>query len=235
MRPAQPTTQPCRGRSSFWAIGVPTCADVRPKNSGGPSTSRPAPGSTRHCWTPSIRVAHRRAENGGGPRPRPGGRVRSEADSPVRLAQGLPGPQAAPRGNCHRRGITLFEVMLALAIFLGAFAAIGQVIDLGRQASVEGQLENEAVLRAQTKLAEVIAGVEPMTALQAQPFEDDPNWTWSLTMGDAPHVDVLGLTITVEHNRPNGTVDAAFVLTRFVRDPQLFIDAAANASLSGGL
>jgi len=125
--------------------------------------------------------------------------------------------------------------MLALAIFLGAFAAIGQVIDLGRQASVEGQLENEAVLRAQTKLAEVIAGIEPMSAMQQQAFEDDPNWTWGLTMGDAPHVDVLGLTITVEHTRPNGTVDAAFVLTRFVRDPQLFIDAAANASLSGGL
>src|SRR5690606_31005323 len=123
----------------------------------------------------------------------------------------------------------------ALAVFLGAFAAIGQVIDLGRQASVEGQLENEAVLRAQTKLAEVIAGIEPMTALEGQAFEDDPNWTWGLTMGDGPHVDVLGLTITVEHTRANGSVDAAFVLTRFVRDPQLFIDAAANASLSGGL
>jgi general secretion pathway protein I len=173
---------------------------------------------------------------------RPGGRVRSEADGPAHVARApclrrdrLPDGPAPPPWNCHRRGITLFEVMLALAIFLGAFAAIGQIIDLGRQASVEGQLENEAVLRAQTKLAEVVAGIEPMTALEGQAFEDDPNWTWGLTMDTAPHVDVLGLTITVEHTRPNGTVDAAFVLTRFVRDPQLFIDAAANASLSEGL
>lgn len=143
--------------------------------------------------------------------------------------------QTPPPGNGHRRGITLFEVVLALGIFLGAFAAIAQVIDLGRQASVTGQLQNEAVLRAQTKLAEVIAGVEPMSALQSQPFEDDPNWTWGLTMGDSPHADLLGLTITVEHMRANGSIDAAFVLTRFVRDPQLFIDAAANASLSEGL
>jgi general secretion pathway protein I len=135
-------------------------------------------------------------------------------------------------GYFHRRGITLFEVMLALAIFLGAFAAISQVIDLGRQASVAGQLENEAVLRAQTKLAEVIAGVEPMSALQGQAFEDDPNWTWGLEMGDGPHVDLLGLTVTVEHVRPNGSIDASYMLTRMVRDPQLFIDAAASASLS---
>lgn len=131
-----------------------------------------------------------------------------------------------------RRGITLFEVLLALAIFLGAFAAVGQIIDVGRQASVEGQLENDAVLRAQTKLAEVIAGIEPMAAVESQPFEDDPDWRWGLAINEGPHVDLLALSISVEHTRPNGSIDAAFVLNRFVRDPQLFIDAAASASLS---
>jgi len=132
----------------------------------------------------------------------------------------------------QRSGITLFEVVLALGIFLGAFAAIAQIVDLGRQASVQGQLENEAVLRAQTKLAEVISGVEPMSGVQGQAFEDAPNWTWGLSIADGPHVDLLNLVITVEHVRPNGDVDQAFVLNRLVRDPQLFIDAAANASLS---
>ena len=128
--------------------------------------------------------------------------------------------------------MTLFEVMLALAIFLGAFAAIAQVIDLGRQASGEGQLENEAVLRGQTKLAEVISGVESTSAVEGQAFDDDPNWTWGLTVGDGPQADVLAVAVKIEHVRPSGTVDAAFILNRFVRDPQLFIDAAASASLS---
>jgi general secretion pathway protein I len=133
-----------------------------------------------------------------------------------------------------RNGMTLFEVVLALAVFLGAFAAIGQIIDVGRQASVEGQLENEAVIRAQTKLAEIVAGVEPMTAVQSQAFEDDPDWTWGLAMAAGPHADLLQLTISVEHLRPTGTIDAGFQLHRWVRDPQLFIDAAANAALSEG-
>lgn len=131
-----------------------------------------------------------------------------------------------------RRGITLFEVLLALAVFLGAFAAVGQVIDTGSQASIEGQLESAAVLRAQTKLSEVVAGIEPMEGVQGQTFEDDPNWTWSLTVGDGPHVDLLLLTITIEHIRPNGTVDGSFLLNRLVRNPQLFIDAAEEAALA---
>lgn len=148
------------------------------------------------------------------------------------MMRALPSHPDRRTPTAERRGMTLFEVVLALGIFLGAFAAVAQIVDIGRQASVEGQLENDAVLRAQTKLAEVIAGVEPMTAVQGQAFEDDPNWSWGLSIVDGPHVDLLGLVITVEHVRPNGDVDQAFVLNRLVRDPQLFIDAAANASLS---
>lgn len=127
----------------------------------------------------------------------------------------------------QRRGITLFEVLLALGIFLGAIAAIGQVINVGTIAAGEGQLNSEAVLRCETKLAEVIVGIEPMVAAEAQPFADDGRWLWSLTVTDGPHADLLQLDVTVTHNRLNGTQDATFTLTRLVRDPQLYIDAAA--------
>ncbi len=127
-----------------------------------------------------------------------------------------------------RKGITLFEVLLALGIFLGAIAAIGQVINVGTLAATEGQLQSEAVLRCKTKLAEVIAGVEPMTAVQDQPFEDDARWLWSLSIIDGPHPDLLQLELMVTHQRVNRTENAGFSLARLVRDPQLFIDAAAG-------
>jgi hypothetical protein len=121
-------------------------------------------------------------------------------------------------------------VLLALAVFLGAFTVIGQIVSTGSQASVAGQLESDAVLRAQTKLAEVVGGIEPVAGVQGESFEDDPDWTWSLTVSDGPHEDLLLLTITVEHLRADGTPNASFVLNRVVRDPQLFIDAAADAA-----
>ena len=126
-----------------------------------------------------------------------------------------------------RRGITLFEVMIALAIFLGSLAAIGQIVDVGSVAASRGRLHSEAVLRCETKLAEVIAGIEPMTAVSGQMFEDDPEWSWTLTIADGPYSDLLELTVDVIHQRSNGTSNAEFSLTRLIRDPQLFIDAAA--------
>lgn len=127
----------------------------------------------------------------------------------------------------QRRGITLFEVLLALGIFLGAIAAIGQVINVGSLAAGDGQLNSEAVLRCETKLAEIIASVEPMVAAEARPFADNGQWLWSLSVTDGPHADLLQLDVTVSHNRLNGTQDATFTITRLVRDPQLYLDAAA--------
>ena len=127
-----------------------------------------------------------------------------------------------------RRGITLFEVLLALGIFLGALAAIGQIVDVGTVASNKGRLQSEAVLSCETKLAEVISGIEPLAGVQGQSFADEADWTWSLTIADGPHPDLLHLSVEVSHARPNGTSNADFTLTRLVRDPQLFIDAAAS-------
>ncbi len=128
-----------------------------------------------------------------------------------------------------RRGMTLFEVLIALAIFLAALAAISQLIHVGTIASADGQLQTEAILRGETKLAEIVAGVEPMDSVSQQMFADDESrrWSWSLSVLDGPHLDTLQLSVTVTHVRENGSMDASFTLDRLVRDPQIFADAAA--------
>lgn len=131
-----------------------------------------------------------------------------------------------------RGGITLFEVLLALAIFLGALAAISQLVHTGTIAAAEGQLQSEAVVRCQAKMGEVVSGIEPLEPVQDETFEDgDGLWTWSLSIGDGPHVDLMQLSVTVRHTRENGSLDASFTVERLIRDPQLYIDAAAAASL----
>ncbi|MBX3438968.1 MAG: hypothetical protein KF861_15865 [Planctomycetaceae bacterium] len=139
----------------------------------------------------------------------------------------MPGRRA--RLAVHRQGITLFEVLVSLAIFMGALAAIAQIVDTGTTASATGQLQSEAVLRCETKLAEVVSGIQAMDAVQGETFPDDASWSWSLAITDGPHPDLLQLTVEVSHVRANGTTDADFSLTRLIRDPQLFLDAAAAA------
>jgi hypothetical protein len=121
------------------------------------------------------------------------------------------------------------EVVIALAIFLGAVAVISEIVSTGSRAAIRAQLQSEAVLRAETRLHEVVAGAYPLEIVQGMAFEDDPKWQWSLLILDGPHPDVLHLEVTAAHVQSSGTVDAEFTLTRLMRDPQLFIDAATSS------
>lgn len=137
-------------------------------------------------------------------------------------------PTVQPR--CARpSGFTLFEVLISLAIFLTALAALSQLVSTGVQASSRARLETQAILRCESKMAEVLAGVEPLETLAATPFEDDPSWTWSLEIGAGPHVDLLELNVTVSHTGVSDLATVSYSMSRYIRDPQLFIDAALAA------
>ena len=82
----------------------------------------------------------------------------------------------------RRSGFTLLEVIVSLSIFVAAFAALSQLFSLGAQAAVDAALQTQAAVRAEAKMAEVVAGIESFEAAEETPFEDDPNWRWSLEL-----------------------------------------------------
>ncbi len=125
-----------------------------------------------------------------------------------------------------KRGITLFEVVLALAIFLGAVAVIGQVLQNGSRAATQAQLSSDAVIRCERRMNEVLAGVLPLSSEQKAPFEDDPNWQWSLNVVDSGIPYLLETEMVVEHLDSGGRINNTFRLTRLMRDPQIYEDAA---------
>ena len=90
-------------------------------------------------------------------------------------------------GSPSRSGLTLLEVLIALSIFVAAFAAISQLFTLGSRAAIQASLETQAVLRCESKLAEVVAGIESLEAADGTAYEDDPRWVWSLAV-DAPPI-----------------------------------------------
>ena len=155
-----------------------------------------------------------------------------------------PGERLAPqttvarpaRFRRTRSGLTLYEVILSLAILLPSLVVLGQMISQGTRAAVQSRLQTQAVLRCETVLSEVLAGIWPMQPAEGVAFEDAaPGWTWNLLVTAGPHPDLLALQVTVEHADTLGTVNASYSLTRLVRDPQLYIDAAAMAATEAAL
>ena len=120
----------------------------------------------------------------------------------------------------HRRGLTLFEVLLSLAILAGSLAAIGQLGCNGARYSVEaGVKAAEAVIRCQSKLAELIAIDDPTAGVTDEPFADDPAWSWTLSASETEVPGLYLLLLTVNHDGGDGFGNATYSLSRMYRDP----------------
>ncbi len=127
-----------------------------------------------------------------------------------------------------RQGLTLFEVLLSLAIFAGAMAAIGQLVSNGVRGAVKTRLETQAVLRAETIMAEVVSGVLPFQSTQNTPFSDDPAWHSSVSIHAGPTSNLSIVEVTAAHPGTSKMADVSFTLRRYQRDPALYLQIIAT-------
>jgi len=133
--------------------------------------------------------------------------------------------------RCHQRnGISLFEVVLALSIFLGAIAAISEVLRTGSRAAVRAQLQSQAAILCDRQMNRILAGVEPMEATSKAILDGQRDWLWSLNILDSGVPSLLRLELTVERTGQGPDAAVTTQLVRLVRDPQFFVDAAAAAA-----
>jgi type II secretory pathway pseudopilin PulG len=95
--------------------------------------------------------------------------------------------------------LSLFEVLIALAVLGCAVGAAGPLIGNGLQAGKRARLTTEAILRCQSKAAEVLAGIEPLRSRRNLPLADDSGWTWSLAIDRPLPSGVQPIQVTVEH------------------------------------
>ncbi len=132
----------------------------------------------------------------------------------------------------QRSGLSLLEVIISVAIFLGALTAIMQGLAIGQRSELSARLQSEAVLRCEAKMGEIICGATEAASSQGNRFDDDEigNWEWSVQIGDGGAPNLLEITVLVEHKPGGEEPNAAFSLVRFMRDPQLFLDAALQES-----
>jgi type II secretion system protein I len=120
----------------------------------------------------------------------------------------------------HRRrpGLSLLEVLVAMAIFLFSVIAIAHVIGQAGDRAIDVQRQSQAIQICHAKMAEVIAGAIPMSSQSDTPLEEDPDWHWSL---DAQQGSVAGLwnvNIKVSRQGPNKIETS---LSQLVLDPSL--------------
>jgi type II secretion system protein I len=131
-----------------------------------------------------------------------------------------------------RCGFTLLEVIIATAVLLGSITVLFQLISIGQRSSTQGQFRSDAVLIAETKMNEAVAGVIELNSTTEEDVADYPGWLWSMTVDDTGLDGLLQVTIIVRRDAPTTQAAAQheYSMTRYLRDPQLFLDAAMEGS-----
>lgn len=146
----------------------------------------------------------------------------SRTAHPLRACTGHSLPHTAVAHYAEpRAGLTLLEVVLALAIFLAAVAALRQLTELGSRAAIQTDAQSTAVLRAETRLAELLAGVVPLSEASGGSFADDPRWRWQLQVQPGPHESLRTLTLTVIREQSGPQPPVRFALTRWIQAAEM--------------
>ncbi len=179
-------------------------------------------------------------------------RDQSGARGSCRASRRRPGSAGASpslvRKN-RRSGLSLLEVLTALAIFMLSVVVISQMVDSASRTAFRSQKLTKAALLAESKMAELSWGIEPLQSAGATSYDiGEPGWSyaievepenWSNVQVDGQAVAGLNLVhVTVTWTRPGGGDEIDYTLSRMMLDPRLRAPAAqqtATTSGSGGL
>ena len=123
------------------------------------------------------------------------------------------------RRPLSRRGLSLIEVLLALAILVISLAAISQLVDAGTARGNDARAATRGTQLAQGKMAEVEAGVVALDAPADGTFEnDDAAWKFTVTSEEAGPPNLY--TVTVKVSRDLQGKPYEIVLTQMLFDPK---------------
>lgn len=120
----------------------------------------------------------------------------------------------APR---RRPGLTLIEVLLALAILLIALAAIGQLVDIGGDRGLEARYHVRGTRLALAKLAECEAGVIDLKGSTTGTFDEEPDWTWAVDSVPENATNLYRVTVTASRDYRGKTFEIK--LGQMIYDP----------------
>lgn len=136
----------------------------------------------------------------------------------------------------RRRGFSLLEILLSLAILGGSLALLSRIAETGTSAAREARDLSVARMLCQSKLSELLldslstgTAPQPVGATPMESFDSQSTtpFFYSVDVQPAPLEGLLAVLVTVEAANPNGGPPLArYALMRWMVDPALGLEQA---------
>jgi hypothetical protein len=127
----------------------------------------------------------------------------------------------------RRRGFSLLEVLLATGILIGSSIVLMELATIGMRHAASARDLSQAQLICQTKLNEIVAGITPAETVRPMPHEDDPRWTYWVTVQPTERPGLALLEVGVAQELIPNKQTNRFVLMRWIRDPKALEEDAS--------
>ena len=147
-----------------------------------------------------------------------------------------------------RAGLSLLEVILAIAILGVSLATLGQLIRIGARNAAEARDLTMAQLYAESQMARLAAGVDLLDPVQESQYDDAGNYVYSVDVWATDLPGIRSVTVSVKQTPGTAFYPVSYSLTRWVAEPeyaqsladaeaamkQAFADAQAAAQTASG-
>src|SRR6267142_4684050 len=108
-------------------------------------------------------------------------------------------PQGLPmRPPQRRRGLSLLEVILAIAILGGSLATIGQLIRIGARNAAEARDLTMAQLYAESEMNRLATGIDPLDTVKDAEYDTPGLYQYSVDVSATDLTGVMATTVTVK-------------------------------------
>jgi general secretion pathway protein I len=138
----------------------------------------------------------------------------------------MPNPDPQTPNTAPSSGFSLLEVILALAILVGAMAVLGELARHGLESARIARDTTLAQLLCESKLAEIMSGVvdpEPvgLTSFGAAADEGDVEWLYAIDIESMSDQGLATLRVTVTQDMPPERHPVVFSVVRWIPDPNV--------------
>ena len=137
----------------------------------------------------------------------------------------------------QRSGLSLLEVILALAILAMSVALLSQITKQSTDNGLMAQRLATAQMLCESKMSEVLAGAIPLTPTPWTPITDslrNGNWNYQIQTVTAQQKDMVGVRLSVTDQPDTTTEDPElFFIVRWMIDPNLGLDTLPESTDTG--